>query len=49
MVASGRHVEQAEYQCWLPVLGQTNGRHRKVWEWCYILQALRTTICCALE
>jgi len=40
MVASGHHVEQAEYQRWLPALAQTNGRHRKVWEWCFILQAL---------
>jgi len=40
MVASGRHVDQVEYQRWLPALGQTNGRHRKVWEWCFILQAL---------
>jgi|CXWL01.1.fsa_nt_gi 2-polyprenyl-3-methyl-5-hydroxy-6-metoxy-1,4-benzoquinol methylase len=40
MVASGKHVEQAEYQRWLAPLGQSNGRHRKVWEWCFILQAL---------
>jgi len=40
MVATGAHVEQAEYLRWLPLLAQTNARHRKVWEWCFILQAL---------
>ncbi|MBI4884049.1 MAG: class I SAM-dependent methyltransferase [Actinobacteria bacterium] len=40
MVAAGRHVAPAEYQRWLAPLGQNNGRHRKVWEWCFILQAL---------
>ena len=40
MVASGKHVGQPEYQRWLAAIAQTNGRHRKVWEWCFILQAL---------
>ncbi|CAN5598275.1 hypothetical protein BH10ACT2_BH10ACT2_00680 [soil metagenome] len=40
MVASGVHVAQPEYLRWLPALEQTNARHRKVWEWCFILEAL---------
>ena len=42
MVCSGSHVDEPEYQRWLPAVGQAHGRHRKVWEWCYILQALET-------
>ena len=42
MAASGSHVQQAEYQHWLPLLGYTTGRHRKVWEWCFMLQALES-------
>jgi hypothetical protein len=40
MVAAGAHVDDAAYQRWLPIIGQPHGRHRKVWEWCFILQAL---------
>jgi hypothetical protein len=40
MVAAGSHVDDSDYQRWLPVLGQPHGRHRKVWEWCFILQTL---------
>lgn len=40
MVCSGAHTEEPEYQRWLPALGQENGRHRKVWEWCFMLQQL---------
>ena len=40
MVCSGVHTEEPEYQRWLPALGQPSGRHRKVWEWCYMLQQL---------
>ncbi len=40
MVASGAHVDQPSYERWLKVIGQPHGRHRKVWEWCFILEAL---------
>ncbi len=38
--AQGRHVDATEYQRWLPLIDEPHGRHRKVWEWCYILEAL---------
>ena len=40
MVASGAHVEHPDYEKWVPRLEQPHGRHRKVWEWCFILNAL---------
>ncbi|HEY3484186.1 MAG TPA: class I SAM-dependent methyltransferase [Ilumatobacteraceae bacterium] len=40
MAAAGAHVDDPAYTRWLPVIGQSHGRHRKVWEWCFILQAL---------
>lgn len=40
MVASGRHVDDPCYDRWLSAVGQAHGRHRKVWEWCFMLQAL---------
>ena len=40
MVAAGAHVDDPAYARWLPVIGQPHGRHRKVWEWCFILEAL---------
>jgi hypothetical protein len=40
MVASGAHVADPAYDRWLAAVGQTHGRHRKVWEWCFMLQAL---------
>lgn len=39
MVASGAHVEHPDYEKWVPRLEQPHGRHRKVWEWCFILNA----------
>ena len=40
MVASGTHTEHPDYRKWVPRLEQPHGRHRKVWEWCFILNAL---------
>jgi len=40
MVASGAHTEHPDYVKWVPRLEQPHGRHRKVWEWCFILNAL---------
>ncbi|MFM8563937.1 MAG: SAM-dependent methyltransferase [Acidimicrobiia bacterium] len=39
MVASGVHTEHPDYVKWVPRLEQPHGRHRKVWEWCFILNA----------
>jgi hypothetical protein len=40
MVANGAHVDAPSYERWLKDIGQPHGRHRKVWEWCFILEAL---------
>jgi hypothetical protein len=40
MVASGTHVDHPEYARWVDALEQPHGRHRKVWEWCFIMNAL---------
>ena len=39
MVANGTHTEHPDYLKWVPRLQQPHGRHRKVWEWCFIMSA----------
>jgi hypothetical protein len=38
---SAAQVESHRYREWLDVIHEGNAYHRKVWEWCYILEALR--------
>lgn len=36
-----RQLESEPFQHWLPALGEPPRLHRKLWEWCYIAEALR--------
>lgn len=42
---SAAQVESPRYREWLAVIRESNAYHRKVWEWCYILEALRESNC----